>query len=85
MCFLVNGFIDECGLGYLHFKSNDLDFKSMWHGLTRKTTLLLHVDACSQIGAFKQVHIVFFEDVKLFNVCMFFSMNSKVKFWQNTS
>ncbi len=53
--------------------------------LQGKLHCLLHVDACTQIGAFKQVHIVFFEDVKLFNVCMFFSMNSKVKFWQNTS
>jgi len=52
----------------------------MWHGPTRKTTLLLHVDACTQIGAFKQVHIVFFEDVKLFIVYMFFSMNSRLNF-----
>jgi hypothetical protein len=84
MCFLVNGFIDEW-LGYLHFKSNDLDFKWMWHGPTRKTTLLLHVDACTQIGAFKQVHMVFFEDVKLFIVYMFFFNEFKVEFGQKTS
>jgi len=44
----------------------------MWHGPTRQTTLVLHVDACTQIGAFKQVHIIYFEDVKFSMYVIFF-------------